>query len=55
MEKIFEEFYCKVSKSDVKIFMFDDKDPSLLGIVADRCELLRTENKTGFNPFYHGN
>lgn len=49
---ILEEFYKEVSKSDVQIFMFDDKEPSLLGIVPDYCEQLKTEEKSGFNPFY---
>jgi hypothetical protein len=49
---ILEEFYKEVSKSDVQIFMFDDKEPSLLGIVPDYCEQLKTEKKSGFNPFY---
>lgn len=53
--KIFETFYEKVSKEDVQIFMFDDVEPKMLGIIPDHCEQLRTENKTGFNPFYHGN
>lgn len=53
--KLIEEFYHCVSKSDVQIFMFDDKEPSLLGIEPDHCEQLRTQDKTGFNPFYHGN
>lgn len=50
--KILEEFYKIVPKTDVQIFMFDDKEPSLLGITPDHCETLRTEIKTGFNPFY---
>lgn len=53
--KLIEEFYHCVSKSDVQIFMFDDKEPSLLGIEPDHCEQLRTQDKTGFNPFYHSN
>ena len=53
--KIFEKFYENVPKSDVQIFMFDDKQPELLGIVPDHCEPLKKENKTGFNPFYFGN
>lgn len=53
--KLIEEFYHCVSKSDVQIFMFDDKEPYLLGIEPDHCEQLRTQDKTGFNPFYHGN
>lgn len=53
--KILEEFYKVIPKTDIQIFMFDDKEPSLLGIVPDHCEALRTENKTGFNPFYQGN
>lgn len=52
--KIFEKFYEIISKRDVQIFMFDDEIPSMLGIVPDRVEYLRTKNKTGFNPFYHG-
>ena len=52
---IMEEFYRNISKDDVQIFMFDDKEPSLLGIVPDHCEQLRKLNKTGFNPFYYGN
>lgn len=53
--KILEEFYKIVSKRDVQIFMFDDKDPALLGIIPDHCEHLRNEVKTGFNPFYRDN
>lgn len=53
--KIIEAFYDDISKDDVQIFMFDDKEPSSLGIVPDYCEQLRTQNKTGFNPFYYGN
>lgn len=53
--KLIEEFYHCVSKSDVQIFMFDDKEPSLLGIEPDHCEQLRTQDKTGFNPFYRSN
>ena len=52
---ILEKFYKQVSKSDVQIFMFDDQDPESLGIVPDHKELLKMDNKTGFNPFYHGN
>lgn len=53
--KILEKFYENVPKSDVQIFMFDDKEPELLGIKPDYLEQLRTEDKTGFNPFYRGN
>ena len=53
--RIIEEFYETVPKSDVQIFMFDDKEPALLGIVPEHCEPLKIENKTGFNPFYRGN
>lgn len=53
--KILEKFYENVPKSDVQIFMFDDKEPALLGIKPDYLEQLRTEDKTGFNPFYRGN
>lgn len=53
--KLIEEFYHDVSKSDMQIFMFDDKEPSLLGIVPDHYEQLKTHDKTGFNPFYRGN
>lgn len=53
--KIFEKFYENVPKNDVQIFMFDDKEPELLGIVPDYYESLKMENKTGFNPFYFGN
>lgn len=52
--KIFEKFYEMIPKRNVQIFMFDDEIPSMLGIVPDRVEHLRTKNKTGFNPFYHG-
>lgn len=52
--KIFEKFYDIISKSDVQIFMFDDKEPELLGIMPDNMEYLRVEDKTGFNPFYGG-
>ena len=53
--KIFMKFYGIISKSDVQVFMFDDIAPELLGIMPDHCEKLRTEGKTGFNPFYQGN
>ena len=53
--KILEKFYENVPKNDVQIFMFDDKEPALLGIKPDYLEQLRTVNKTGFNPFYRGN
>ena len=53
--KILEKFYENIPKSDLQIFMFDDKKPELLGIMADHCEPLKTDNKTGFNPFYFGN
>ena len=53
--KILKKFYENVSKNDVQIFMFDDKEPELLGIVPDHSEPLKTENKTGFCPFYIGN
>lgn len=52
--KILEKFYEDISKSDVQIFMFDDKEPELLGVMPDHVECLRTKEKTGFNPFYHG-
>lgn len=52
--KIFEKFYEVISKRDVQIFMFDDKEPELLGIIPDNLEYLRVEDKTGFNPFYRG-
>ena len=51
---IIEAFYKEISKHDVQIFMFDDKDPELLGIKPECCEQLRTSDKTGFNPFYFG-
>ena len=53
--KIIEKFYENIPKSDLQIFMFDDKNPELLGIMADHCEPLKTDDKTGFNPFYFGN
>lgn len=53
--KIIETFYENVSKDEVQIFMFDDVEPKMLGVAPDHCEQLRTENKTGFNPFYRGN
>lgn len=52
--KILEKFYENVPKSDVQIFMFDDKEPELLGIQPEHLEYLRTVDKTGFNPFYRG-
>lgn len=53
--KIIETFYSTVSKDEVQIFMFDDKEPFYFGIVPDHHEQLRTEEKSGFNPFYHEN
>lgn len=52
--KIINEFYKEIPKSDMQIFMFDDKEPSLLGVEPDHCEYLQNECKTGFNPFYNG-
>lgn len=49
---ILEEFYKKLDKKDLQIFIFDDKDYEGLSIVPDHSENLVTKDKTGFNPFY---
>lgn len=54
-DKVKHTFYENVAKEDIQIFMFDDVEPEVLGVNPDHCEQLRTETKTGFNPFYYGN
>ena len=49
---IFDEFYNKIDIDDFQVFLFDDKESSLLNIVADHNEKLITDTKTGFIPFY---
>lgn len=44
--------FSDLTPSDLQIFMFDDKSPESLGIVADNVVNLVNANKSGFNPFY---
>lgn len=41
-----------IKKTNLQIFMFDDKDPSTLNINPDHFENLVDNRKTGFNPFF---
>lgn len=50
--KIISEFYKDVSKNDVQMFIFDDKEFKELGLEVDSNNNLKDINKTGFNPFY---
>lgn len=51
--KIFEKFYDMVDKKNIQIFMFDDENSNDLLVKADCVENLISEDKSGFNPFYH--
>lgn len=44
--------YEGISKSELQVFLFDDKAADKLGIVPDLNEELIQEGKSGFNPFY---
>lgn len=51
--KVINKFYESVDKTDLQIFMFDDEDYTTLGLQPDHAEDLVTDEKSGFNPFYH--
>ncbi|MBP3359645.1 MAG: DUF3732 domain-containing protein [Clostridia bacterium] len=45
---------CKnIGIDNLQIFMFDDKNSDTLNIIPNHKENLLSNNKTGFNPFYH--
>lgn len=44
--------YEDISKEQLQIILFDDKEPSELGITPDRTTSLLLDGKSGFNPFY---
>lgn len=50
--KVIGKFYKGISKNDIQIFIFDDKEFGNLGLDVDKFNELKNEYKTGFNPFY---
>jgi len=50
--KIISSFYEDISKEDVQMFIFDDKEFKDLGVEVDFSVDLKNTKKTGFNPFY---
>ncbi|KJS68887.1 MAG: hypothetical protein JL50_04065 [Peptococcaceae bacterium BICA1-7] len=50
---ILQRFYETVSVEDLQIFMFDDENHEDLSIIPSHHEDLVTDNKSGFNPFFH--
>lgn len=50
--KIISTFYEDVSREDIQMFIFDDKEFKELGLEVDLFDGLEKSNKTGFNPFY---
>ncbi len=50
---VLHEAYNGIEKSDLQIILFDDEKATNLGIKPDYETDLLTEEKTGFNPFYH--
>ena len=49
---VITEVYKSIKKSELQVIMFDDKDPSRLGLKPDKYSNLLCEGKSGFNPFY---
>ena len=47
-----DAIYEDISKEQLQIILFDDKEPSELGITPDRTTSLLLDGKSGFNPFY---
>ena len=45
--------FADFSVNDLQVFIFDDKDPTRLGINSNHTMNLVNETKSGFNPFYH--
>ncbi|GAB6494062.1 hypothetical protein OA45_02537 [Bacillus sp. UMTAT18] len=50
--KVISKFYEDVSKNDIQMFIFDDKEFENLGLDVDIFAELKNDYKTGFNPFY---
>lgn len=50
--KIISTFYEDISKEDIQMFIFDDKEFKDLGLEVDLFDDLKKSSKTGFNPFY---
>ncbi|WP_223635288.1 hypothetical protein [Planococcus sp. 4-30] len=50
--KIISKAYEDIGKSNLQVFIFDDKEHEDLGLKVDYSENLVTTNKTGFVPFY---
>ena len=49
---VLHAIYEDISKEQLQIILFDDKEPSELGITPDRATSLLLDGKSGFNPFY---
>lgn len=49
---VLHEIYKDISKEQLQIILFDDKNPSKLGITPDYTTSLLLDSKSGFNPFY---
>ena len=45
--------YSDIAKTDLQVFIFDDKDAASLDITPDYTYNLVNEQQSGFNPFYH--
>lgn len=50
---ILEEFYRRIDKTQIQIFMFDDEDFGDLSIKEANVNELYEDGKSGFNPFYY--
>ena len=51
--KVFQSAFSDFSTNDLQVFIFDDEDPSILGISPNYTTNLVDDTKSGFNPFYH--
>lgn len=49
---VLHAIYEDISKEQLQIILFDDKEPSELGITPDQTTSLLLDGKSGFNPFY---
>lgn len=50
---ILQNFYEKVDKKDIQIFMFDDENSEELLVTNALVNNLINDSKSGFNPFYY--
>lgn len=50
---ILQNFYKKVDKKDIQIFMFDDENSEELLVTNASVNNLINDSKSGFNPFYY--